>query len=91
MKTSLFAILFCLSVFISFAQSDASLTITNEENKTTTLSATDMAAMPHVSVEIKAHDGNTHSYSGIVLMNLLQRAGVHMGDSAKKNVASTLR
>ena len=89
MKPSLFAFLFCVFAFNSFSQANGSLSISNEEGKTTTFSAEDMAAMPHTSVDIKAHDGSLHSYSGIVLMNLLQKAGVHMGDSAKKNVAGS--
>ena len=90
MKHLLFAFLFCIPVFQSFSQaSNNSINITNEENKTTTLSAEDMAAMPHTSIEVKAHDGNTHSYSGILLMDVLKKAGVKMGDSAKKNVASS--
>ena len=90
MKQIAFIFLFCIPVFSSFAQANnASLTLTNDENKTITLSANDIAAMPHITIDIKAHDGNMHSYSGVVLMNLLQKAGVKMGDSAKKNVSSS--
>ena len=69
--------------------SNSSLTITNEENKTITLSINDIKAMPHVTLDVKAHDEKMHSYTGVFLYNLLQKAGVVMGDSAKKKVSGS--
>ncbi len=80
----LLAFLFYFSVFQA---SNGFISIINDENKTIAISTEEMAAMPHISIDVKAHDVNMHSYSGVVLMNLLQKAGVKMGDSVKKNVA----
>lgn len=90
MKQLVFTLIFCTSIFHCFSQADnGSLTISNEDNKTLVLSMEEIAAMPHISVDIKAHDGNLHSYSGILLMSLLKQANVRLGDSAKKNVAGS--
>ena len=90
MKQLFFILTLCTSISHCFSQADnGALTIINEENKTLVLSMKEVAAMPHISVDVKAHDGNMHSYSGILLMTLLKQAGVRLGDSAKKNVAGS--
>ncbi len=45
-------------------------------------------ALPHTTLDVKAHDEKVHSYSGIDLPLLLRKAGVSLGDSAKKKTVS---
>ena len=76
------------SVVVWAQTGHATLTVTNEENKAITLSTDDIKAMPHITLEVKAHDEKMHSYSGVLLSSLLQKAGVLLGDSAKKKTVS---
>lgn len=90
MKHFLLLVLACFTVLLSFSQSGkAVLNITNEDNKTLSLSADEITAMPHITLDIKAHDGNMHSYSGVLLLSILKQAGVRLGDSAKKSVSGS--
>ena len=45
--------------------------------------------MPHTSLTIKGHDEKMHTYKGVALAILLQKAGVLLGDAAKKQTASS--
>ncbi len=72
------------------AQTDSSkLAIINENNKAFTLSAADIKAMPHTSLTLKGHDEQMHTYTGISLCVLLQKAGIQLGNAAKKQTASS--
>ena len=90
MKYSCFCFLATLFSISLFAQSSPrSLTISNTNNITTLLSAEDIKAMPHTTTTLKAHDEKMHEYSGVTLYSLLQKAGVSLGDSAKKKTAGS--
>lgn len=94
MKCKLLAsimVLFCAYFPIaSFAQTDTNnLIITNENNKAVTLSAIDVKALPHISLSIKGHDEQMHNYNGVLLSTLLQKAGVQLGNAAKKQTAGS--
>lgn len=90
MKSIFYSLVFlfffsCLSFTVT-AQSRASITISNEDNKTTMLSVDDIKALPHTTLQIKAHDEKMHDYQGVDMNLLLRKAGVTLGDSAKKTV-----
>lgn len=80
-------VLFC--PFYSLAQTNATNLTIIANNKSVTLSATDITAMPHISLTIKGHDEKMHNYSGVLLSALLQKAGVQLGNSAKKQTAGS--
>ncbi len=93
MKNKLFVYIivwFCLffPVF-SIAQTNATNLIITANNKSVTLSATDITAMPHINLTIKGHDEKMHNYNGVLLSTLLQKAGVQLGNAAKKQTAGS--
>ncbi len=51
---------------------------------TVTLSAEDIAAMPHVTVDaFDAHEKATHRYAGVLAENILMKAGVVFGEKLR--------
>ncbi|HZS44809.1 MAG TPA: hypothetical protein VFC63_06865, partial [Blastocatellia bacterium] len=60
-----------------------SLAVSGEVTKPLKLGAADIAKMPHRSVQAKAHDGSTHTYEGINLIDILSQAGVQFGEQLK--------
>ncbi len=93
MKSTMFVyiiVLFCLFFpLVSLAQTNAAnLTIT-ANNKPITLSLTDITTLPHTHLTIKGHDEQMHNYSGVLLSTLLQKAGVQLGNAAKKQTAGS--
>jgi hypothetical protein len=60
------------------------LTIKTYEGKTLTLSAEDLAALPHKSVSVfNAHSKANETYSGVLLADLLSKVGVPLGESVR--------
>jgi hypothetical protein len=60
------------------------LTIRTYDGKTLTLSPTDLAALPHKSVAVfNAHSKANETYSGVLLADLLSKAGVPLGESVR--------
>lgn len=93
MKNGLFVhviVLFCLFFpLVSLAQTNAANLIITANNKSITLSATDITTMPHIHLTIKGHDEQMHNYNGVLLSTLLQKAGVQLGNAAKKQTAGS--
>lgn len=58
--------------------------VTNTENITTSFSAADLNSMPQTTLWIKGEDDATHSYTGVDMMLLLTKAGVHLGAEARQ-------
>ncbi|MBW4889995.1 molybdopterin-dependent oxidoreductase [Mucilaginibacter sp. HMF5004] len=71
---TLFGILF--NTVISYAQS---VKVTGEVAIPLELKLTDVAQMPQTTVIRKDKDGKDHSYSGVILATILQKAGVTLG------------
>jgi hypothetical protein len=59
-----------------------SLSLSGSAGQKATLSAADLAAMPHVQVTTRAH-GQTHVYSGVILGEVLARVGAPRGEAIK--------
>ena len=73
-----------------FAQAkNATIQISGEGEKTITLSIAEIKAMPHTTLSIKGHDEKIHTYSGVMLSVLLNKAGIPMGEAAKKKTVSS--
>ncbi len=90
MKARILLILCCAMYGSSYAQNGgSSLSITNASHTTTVLSAGDIKNLPHSTLQVSAHDGKQHTYTGVALSVLLQKAGVQLGDSAKRKTVSS--
>src|SRR3984957_6024332 len=60
------------------------LTIKTYEGKTLTLSPEELAALPHKQVAVfNAHSKANETYSGVPLADLLDKAGVPLGESVR--------
>lgn len=80
-----FLILAGLTAALVFAQSPqsqtppATLTVTGDVSMPITLTASDLAQLPHEKVSIPDQDGTNVEYEGIPLRDILAKAGVPMG------------
>ncbi len=74
--TSLFFILYTVPLK---GQAQTALTIFGDVTKATTLQETELKAMPHTEVTAKDQDGKEHRYTGVALVDLLNRAGTSLG------------
>ncbi len=77
MKTVRVLILFIL--FTPAAIFAQSVKISGEVTTPLEIKPTDVAAMPQTTVIRKDKDGRDHTYSGVVLATILQKAGVTLG------------
>ena len=60
------------------------LKVQTEDGATKTLSAVDLAALPHRVLEMKdLHDGKPLRFDAIPLKTVLEKAGVPLGDSLR--------
>ncbi len=67
----------------SFAQSDT-LKVVNAENKTIIFTNPDLQRLPQKILKIDGEDGVPHSYSGVDIQLLLNKAGVSFGKDVRK-------
>jgi DMSO/TMAO reductase YedYZ molybdopterin-dependent catalytic subunit len=73
------------------APGPATLRVEGEVSQPLTLQAADLAAMKHIQVRAKDHDGKEHSFSGIPLADILLRAGAPLGSQLRgKNMTKYL-
>ncbi|MFT4032359.1 MAG: molybdopterin-dependent oxidoreductase [Siphonobacter sp.] len=69
-----------LFVFIGqVAAAQTVLKVSGEVTQPIQLQATDLKAMPHLEVKATDRDGKEHIYSGILLADILKKAGVTLG------------
>jgi len=59
------------------------LAITGAVERPLDLQISDLEKMPHVSVEVKDHDGNLTTYEGVPLVELLESAGAPVGEKLR--------
>jgi DMSO/TMAO reductase YedYZ molybdopterin-dependent catalytic subunit len=65
------------------------LAITGAVEKPLNLQISDLEKMPHVSVDVKDHDGHLTTYEGVTLADLLKAAGAPIGEKLRgPNMAS---
>jgi len=66
-----------------------SLTIAGDVGKTLTLAPADLKALPSARVEVKTEDGTTNIYEGVLVGELLKRAGVPLGPELRGNAVAS--
>jgi hypothetical protein len=66
-----------------------SIAISGEGITPLTITKGMFADMKQVVVMAKAHDEKVHRYSGVTIADLLTKAGVMLGDSAKKHTVTS--
>ncbi len=72
---------FCLLLFLP-AMSAQTLQVIDTAGHSSSLTAAQIAALPHVSVSVPDHDAVAH-YDGVSLAALLTSAGVQLGDKLR--------
>ena len=77
------AALFALSALLGAAPASATVTIGGAFVHQETLSADDIAKLPHVAITATEHDGSTSHYAGVPLKDLLRGAGAPTGGDVK--------
>jgi len=65
------------------------ITISGEGITPLTITKSMFADMKQAVIMAKAHDEKVHRYSGVTIANLLTKAGVMLGDSAKKHTVTS--
>jgi hypothetical protein len=76
---SLLASVLVMSVTCCAASAQSFIQVTGEVTKTLKLYEADMAKMNRVSVTLTDKDGKDHSYTGVPVLDLLNKAGVTTG------------
>lgn len=88
MKKILLAFCALLMAF-TFGAHAQEVTISGDGIIPVTITKGMFADMKQVVIMAKAHDEKVHRYSGVLLTDILAKAGVAQGDSAKKKTVST--
>jgi hypothetical protein len=80
-----FAIVSVLGGSISLLADDPkpALTVVDEAGKAHSISAPDFAKLPRQKVTMKDRDNTQHEYEGTLLHNLLESAGIELGDKLR--------
>lgn len=83
-RSVLVSFLLLLSVaFSSLAQNTAMLSISGEVTTPLELKLTDLATYKQLSHKVKDRDGKEHQYSGVALIEILEKAGVTTGSKLR--------
>jgi hypothetical protein len=83
-------LIFCVT-FSSLAQNTATLSISGEVTTPLELKLTDLASFKQLSHKVKDRDGKEHEFSGVALIEILQKAGVTTGAKLRgENLAKYL-
>jgi hypothetical protein len=84
-------IILIVIVFIAYTSTvhAQSFTISGDGITSITITKAMFADMKQVVVMAKAHDEKVHRYSGVTIANLLTKAGVILGDSAKHKTVNS--
>ena len=70
------------------AKSPSLLTVSGEVAHPLSLNASDLAALPHRTVNAKDHQGELASFSGVALTDILKLAGVKFGEDLRGKALS---
>ena len=90
-KLSLFSALLFALVLTTLALQCQQLTVQTDSGKQLALSRVDLEALPHVKVTASEHSSGPVNYEGVMLMSVLERAGVAYGETMKgKRLSSCL-
>ena len=67
----------------------ATLGVTGDVQKALSLSPDELRAMPRKRVEVKDEDGRTVAYDGVLVGEILKRAGAKLGSELRGNAVAT--
>ena len=70
-------------------QTSATLKVTGDVRTPLSLSPAELAGMPRKHVEIKDEDGRTVAYDGVLVGEILKRAGATLGSDMRGNAVAT--
>ena len=91
MKKHLLSLVFtglCLIASYTIKAQTASVKISGEVTVPMTINDDDLHKYPQTTVNRKDHDGKDHTYSGVILSEILKKAGATLGPDLKgKNLA----
>ena len=79
MRTAGFALAAVLAASPAMAQT---LSLLGEAGQAATFSAAQLAALPHVHVQVLQH-GHPHAFDGVLLSDLLAKVGAPQGEANK--------
>ena len=71
------------------ASSSTTLTVGGDVATVLTLTSTDLTLMPRVRLEATSEDGTTHAYEGVLVGELLKRAGAPVGAELRGSAFAT--
>src|SRR5262245_44063608 len=71
------------------AQPPSTLKITGDVRTPLSLAPDEVKAMPRTRVEVKDEDGRTIAYEGVLVGDLLKRAGATLGGDLRGNAVAT--
>ncbi len=87
-KSMLLLLTVCFYCFAGRAQLPATIKVTGEVTMPLTLTASDLATMPQTRDSAKDKQGVMHHYSGVAVVDILNKAGVTTGNQLRgKNMA----
>jgi hypothetical protein len=86
MRGFVFALVAGLAAAPAVAQT---LSLSGEAGQKATLTAAELAALPHVHVQVSQH-GQTHVYDGVLLSDLLAKVGAPHGEGVKGRELATV-
>lgn len=67
----------------------ATLAVTGDVRTPLSLSPAELAAMPRTTVDVTSEDGRTVTYQGVLVGDLLQRAGATLGSEMRGDAMTT--
>jgi hypothetical protein len=71
-----------------FGQTEAKLIISGDIPASLTVTTADLAGYPRETIELAEQDGAKFKYEGVLLQDVLKKAGIPMGSIRGKNLAA---
>ena len=78
-----------LASLSAFGQQSATFAVTGDLANPLTLSASNLASMSRISVTLKEHSGETATYEGVLLFDVLKKAGLTSTDHLRGKALSS--
>jgi len=82
LRSSILLCVLCAALLCARGAQAQTLTVINTDGHSTTLTAAQIAAAPHVAVSVEDH-GAAAKFEGVPLANVLTMAGIQLGDSLR--------
>jgi DMSO/TMAO reductase YedYZ molybdopterin-dependent catalytic subunit len=72
------------------AQTDTVLTVSGDVERPCAFTMAAFAGLPHASVRAKGHDARASEFDGVLLTEILKRAGVRFGPDVRERITSAV-